>query len=53
MEQRHYERIAQTAHRLWEEAGKPEGQELDFWLRAERITPRIRYFNVLPTEETK
>ncbi|WP_439399246.1 DUF2934 domain-containing protein [Bradyrhizobium sp. PMVTL-01] len=24
------------AHQLWEEAGRPEGRDLEFWLRAER-----------------
>jgi hypothetical protein len=30
------ERIRQRAHELWEQAGKPEGREIDFWLQAER-----------------
>ena len=42
------ESVAKAAHRLWQEAGCPEGRELEFWLRAERITPRIRYFSVAP-----
>jgi hypothetical protein len=29
--------IAQIAYLLWEEAGKPEGRDLYFWLAAERI----------------
>jgi hypothetical protein len=28
--------IKQRAHELWEQAGRPEGKELDFWLQAER-----------------
>ena len=24
------------AYKLWEEAGRPEGRDLDFWLEAER-----------------
>lgn len=28
--------IRQTAYRKWEQAGKPEGQEMEFWLDAER-----------------
>ena len=24
------------AHELWEQAGRPEGRDLEFWLRAER-----------------
>lgn len=27
--------IANRAHRLWEQAGQPEGRDLEFWLRAE------------------
>ena len=25
------------ARRLWEESGKPEGRDLEFWLRAENV----------------
>jgi hypothetical protein len=28
--------IRVRAHRLWEEAGKPEGREHEFWHQAER-----------------
>jgi hypothetical protein len=28
--------IRQRAHKLWEQAGKPEGKEEQFWLEAER-----------------
>src|SRR4051812_10349833 len=30
------EQIRRRAHELWEEAGRPEGRELEFWHRAER-----------------
>ena len=30
-----HQRISQYAYAMWEESGKPEGQDLDFWLRAE------------------
>ena len=30
-----YERIANRAYRLWEQAGRPCGRDLDFWLAAE------------------
>jgi hypothetical protein len=30
------EQIRCRAHELWEQAGKPEGREMDFWLQAER-----------------
>jgi hypothetical protein len=29
-------RIRERAHRLWEHAGRPDGQEEHFWLEAER-----------------
>ena len=29
------ERIRALAHRLWEEAGRPEGQDEYFWSKAE------------------
>jgi hypothetical protein len=30
------EQLRRRAHSLWEAAGRPEGQALDFWLAAER-----------------
>ena len=30
------EQIARTAYSLWEQAGCPAAQDLDFWLQAER-----------------
>ncbi len=30
------ERVAGRAYQLWENDGRPEGQELDHWLRAEQ-----------------
>jgi DUF2934 family protein len=30
------QRIRERAHRLWEEAGCPEGRDQEFWERAER-----------------
>lgn len=31
-----HEEIQARAHRLWEQAGKPEGREQEFWQQAER-----------------
>jgi hypothetical protein len=31
------ERVQEIAYYLWENAGRPEGKDLDFWLRAERF----------------
>ncbi|WP_223970421.1 DUF2934 domain-containing protein [Bradyrhizobium sp. RD5-C2] len=33
---RHLSRCRARARQLWEEAGRPAGRDLDFWLRAER-----------------
>jgi hypothetical protein len=30
------EKIRQRAYELWEQSGKTEGSEMDFWLQAER-----------------
>jgi hypothetical protein len=30
------DKIRQRAYELWEESGKTEGSEMDFWLQAER-----------------
>lgn len=30
------EKIRVRAHELWENAGRPEGKEMDFWLQAEQ-----------------
>jgi hypothetical protein len=30
------EKIRQRAYALWEESGKTDGSEMDFWLQAER-----------------
>ena len=29
------QQIRETAYRLWEQAGRPQGKELNFWLQAE------------------
>ena len=29
------EMIRRRAHELWEQEGRPEGREMDFWLQAE------------------
>lgn len=30
------QQIRERAHRLWEEAGRPEGRDEEFWERAEQ-----------------
>jgi len=31
------ESIRSIAHRLWEEDGRPDGRDLEIWLRAEKL----------------
>jgi hypothetical protein len=31
------EEIASTAYNLWEQAGRPSAQDVEFWLQAERL----------------
>ncbi|GAB0118117.1 DUF2934 domain-containing protein [Acidisoma sp. 7E03] len=31
------QRIRETAYDLWEQEGRPEGRDHDFWLQAEKI----------------
>ena len=37
-----HEEIAARAHTIWEERGRPDGCELDHWLRAERELQKER-----------
>ena len=30
------DQVRRRAHELWENEGRPEGREMDFWLQAER-----------------
>lgn len=32
------EKIRNRAQELWEQSGKPEGTELDFWFQAGKVT---------------
>lgn len=32
-------RIRDAAYRIWEEEGRPEGRDLDHWLKAEALVP--------------
>jgi hypothetical protein len=34
-EQIHHERVRSKAYEMWDQAGRPPGQDLDFWLAAE------------------
>jgi hypothetical protein len=31
----HHQEVSDRAYLLWQRAGKPEGQDLEFWLQAE------------------
>lgn len=37
-----HEEIAVTAFCLWEKAGKPNGKDMHFWLRAEKFEEWMR-----------
>ena len=41
--------IARRAYQLWEESGRPNGRDLDFWLEAERKIAAPR--TVLPEQQ--
>jgi hypothetical protein len=36
------EETKRRAHELWEEAGRPEGRDLEFWLGAERELSTVK-----------
>jgi len=46
------EKIRQRAHQLWEQAGKPEGKDDDFWLQAERQLEEEQIRHELKTPDT-
>lgn len=43
-------KIRKLAHTKWEEAGKPEGRDLEFWFAAEKEQHEkdMRFYGVLP-----
>ncbi len=36
MSENREQQIRERAHALWEADGRPEGREMDYWLRAEK-----------------
>jgi hypothetical protein len=46
------ERIRAKAHELWEQAGKPDGQQEHFWHEAERLLKQERVQHELKTPDT-
>ncbi len=44
--------IRECAHRLWEQAGKPEGREEEFWHAAEQELRNADKSNTLRTPDT-
>jgi hypothetical protein len=44
--------IRECAHRLWEQAGKPEGREDEFWHAAEQELRNADKSNTLRTPDT-
>jgi hypothetical protein len=45
------EKIRELAHKLWEQAGKPEGKEDQFWFEAERQLAEERIRHELKTPD--
>jgi Protein of unknown function (DUF2934) len=48
--------VRQRAFELWDQAGKPEGLEMDFWLQAERDVGSVRgdyMARVRPTDSNR
>jgi hypothetical protein len=43
--------IRERAHKLWEQAGKPEGKESEFWLEAGRQLAEERIRHELKTPD--
>jgi hypothetical protein len=37
--ERRYEKVRLRAYEIWQEEGKPEGRDLEFWRRAEAEIP--------------
>jgi Protein of unknown function (DUF2934) len=46
------EAIRERAHKLWEEAGKPDGKEEQFWHEAEQQLKDERIRHELKTPDT-
>jgi hypothetical protein len=44
------ERIRTCAHQLWEQAGKPDGRENEFWHQAERELLAMQDFREVANE---
>ena len=46
------EQIRQTAYFLWEQDGRPEGQSMEYWLRAKQMLQRQLAFDRWLSEGT-
>jgi Protein of unknown function (DUF2934) len=44
------EEIRARAHRLWEQAGKPEGRDQEFWYQAEQELKEMEDLREIATE---
>ncbi|RAU21628.1 hypothetical protein CU669_11630 [Paramagnetospirillum kuznetsovii] len=49
----HGTEVKDLAYRLWEEAGKPEGRDMDFWLMAEAQTAKPAKAKAAPKAKAK
>jgi hypothetical protein len=45
------QKIRERAHQLWEQAGRPEGKEQQFWLEAERLLKEEQIRHELKTPD--
>ena len=49
----HPDQIAQRAHALWEKRGRPQGQDIEHWLEAERQLTQERTRNGKDLDEAE
>jgi hypothetical protein len=50
MSQAHEDQIRDLAYVLWDEAGRPDGQDREFWSRAERQLSETGEIDISETE---
>ena len=51
MENAYEDEIRARAHQLWEQAGKPDGSDQQFWLEAERQLKKERVLHEVKTPD--
>lgn len=48
--------IRERAYRIWEEEGRPDGRDTEFWMRAEAVSTdssQLKTLTETPPDETK